>query len=208
MSADGTGNSESAPTSPHGRQQHRTPHQRRPGRRNPSPGLDASTRPPTNGSAWQRYRPSKAVMMLRIWSGSSLQVASPTDSSTRCTPGIRRGHRLRPDPDPLLNGQLAGGGGKAALRRLQQQVHHRNLRRVGHDPHPHGIAERSRDLARAWLRYSDISLPPAPHAAQGRRGVGPQTKQGAAHALPPLPHLGDDVRGARHAAAGSAPMPL
>jgi hypothetical protein len=39
------------------------------------------------GSAWQLYRPSKAVMMSRTWSGASLQVASPTDSSTRCTPG-------------------------------------------------------------------------------------------------------------------------
>jgi len=42
---------------------------------------------------------------------------------------------------------VADGRGEPVLCRVQQEVHHRNLRRVGHDPHAGDIAEDGRDGA-------------------------------------------------------------
>src|SRR6516164_6969357 len=67
-----------------------------PSRSNPSgtsapsaPGSQLSARARTSGaySAWQFYRPIRVTMMSLIRSGSSAQVASPMESSTRWMPG-------------------------------------------------------------------------------------------------------------------------
>ena len=67
------------------------------------------------------------------------------------------------------------------------------------------------DGARLWESAAGYGKPvaeiprhqrqPAPQAGQRRRGVRPQAVERAAHAVAPLPHLGDDVRGPRYTAA-------
>ena len=83
----------------------------------------------------------KGATMSRTRSGSSAQVASPTDSSTRCTPGSPVVMASGQAQICLLGGQPPGGRSEAVLGRGQQQVHHRDLRRVGHDPDARDAAE-------------------------------------------------------------------
>src|SRR5579859_6615157 len=107
----------------------------------------------------------------------------------------------RPGPDSPLDGQPAGRRGEPFLGRVQQQMHHRDLRRVRHDPDPGQVAHCGGDLA-GVTEVLGHQGQPAAQAAQRGGGVGPQAEQRAAHPVPPLPHLGQDVRRPGHAAAG------
>ena len=55
---------------------------------------------------------------------------------------VGRGHGLRPGPDLLLDGKPPGRRREAVRCRGQQQVHHRGLRWVGHDPDAGEAVER------------------------------------------------------------------
>jgi hypothetical protein len=101
----------------------------------------------------------------------------------------------------LLDREPAGRRGEALWGGAQQQVHHGDLGRVGHDPDPGQVAEGRRDLAR-MTEVLGHQRQPTPQAVQRGGGIRPEPEQSAAHAVPPLPYLGQDVRRAGQTAAG------
>ena len=133
--------------------------------------------------------------------GSNSRVASPTDSSIRCTPGSVVVMHLGAIQIPAVLRHPAGRRLVAVRGDREQQVHHRGLRGVRNDGHARCPGQHRRERP-GMVQIGGEPRQPLAQAGQGRRRTRPQAVQRAAHPPPPLPHLADDLGRTGDAAAG------